>query len=251
MPLESSMSNLAPKEEEEEEEDHGQIGSHHQPSLQPRPEDFYIVVHPYPPQMGDELALHVDDIICMALRFDDGWGLGMNIMTGHKGAFPLVCVSPIPREVLDQMMSVPQDDSSKVLIEDEEEDQQQQQATTTAADPQPSKLNLDRLRENVRRSISLNSLNKARGTLPRSELTHHNSIPKRTASMRTTNYGYSEADSPTSPTSHTPFFGGVTPLSNAVVRPRNFEELPKDAYELHDQRHSRQSSSSSTWMASG
>ncbi|KAI7860321.1 hypothetical protein BDC45DRAFT_99501 [Circinella umbellata] len=56
---------------------------------QPRPEDLYMVVHPYPPQMGDELGLHVGDIIYVALNFDDGWGLGINAMTGLKGAFPM------------------------------------------------------------------------------------------------------------------------------------------------------------------
>ena len=233
---------------------------------QPRPEDLYMVVHPYPPQMGDELGLHVGDIIYVALNFDDGWGLGINAMTGFKGAFPMVCVEPIPKDALDEMMlSIGDDDSSKVLIEDgsdtnindnnniitngyhnyhlQQQDHfslddidlnqnyhnEQEQTQNPFADTPPSILvnnmryphqdgsqtpprlqlvNMDRLKESVRRSMSLGAF-----TLPRPQLTNHSNIPKRTASMRTGTYGYSEAESPTSPTLNTPFFD-VSPVSN-------------------------------------
>lgn len=209
-------------------------------SLQPKPEDLYMAIHPYPPQMGDELALHVGDIICLAVQFDDGWALGFNVMTGHKGAFPTVCVAPVPQDVLEGMLA---DGSSKTLVEEEQEQDQQQNGGAAAAwhapaetpsyhgsrAPTPPRLNLDHIRESLRRSV----------TLPQHKstaLTHHSSIPKRTASIRTT-YGYHEADSPTSPTLNTPFFD-VTPLSSAVVRsPRNLEQRKQhqlqDEIELH------------------
>ncbi|KAL0082892.1 hypothetical protein J3Q64DRAFT_1614687, partial [Phycomyces blakesleeanus] len=51
-----------------------------------------IVVHPYPPQVDDELSLSIGDIVCLALSFDDGWALGFNITSGRKGVFPTVCI---------------------------------------------------------------------------------------------------------------------------------------------------------------
>ncbi|CAO3594391.1 unnamed protein product [Absidia cylindrospora] len=70
---------------------------HHHHHHQSQQEDHYQVIHAYPPQMEDELALGVGDTIMLALPFDDGWALGVNLATGLKGAFPLVCVSPIAR----------------------------------------------------------------------------------------------------------------------------------------------------------
>ncbi|KAI8332041.1 hypothetical protein BC941DRAFT_437321 [Chlamydoabsidia padenii] len=73
---------------------------HHHHHLQPQQqlysteEALHVVKYAYPPQMGDELALNVGDIIMVALPFDDGWALGVNKTTGLKGAFPMVCVSP-------------------------------------------------------------------------------------------------------------------------------------------------------------
>ncbi|KAG1459549.1 hypothetical protein G6F56_006140 [Rhizopus delemar] len=82
------------------------------PQNQPM-EEFYEVKHPYPPQMGDELGLHLGDIVCVAMNFDDGWALGFNVTTGLKGVFPVVCVSPAPEELLEQLLS-----SAKVQIDD-------------------------------------------------------------------------------------------------------------------------------------
>lgn len=73
-----------------------------QQQQQQQEEDYYVVVHAYPPQMDDELALSVGDVIMLALPFDDGWALGVNLSTGLKGAFPLVCVSPTTLTFMEQ-----------------------------------------------------------------------------------------------------------------------------------------------------
>lgn len=78
-------------------------------------EEFYEVKHPYPPQMGDELGLNVGDIVCVAMNFDDGWALGFNVTTGLKGVFPIVCVTPVPEELLEQLLDQP---TNKILVED-------------------------------------------------------------------------------------------------------------------------------------
>lgn len=67
--------------------------------LQPQ-QDLYSVVHAYPPQMEDELALSIGDTILLAYPFDDGWALGVNTTTGLKGAFPMICVTRIEPSVL-------------------------------------------------------------------------------------------------------------------------------------------------------
>ncbi|CAO3697217.1 unnamed protein product [Rhizopus stolonifer] len=140
-------------------------------TIQPQPiEEFFEVKHPYPPQMGDELGLHVGDIVCVAMNFDDGWALGFNVTTGLKGVFPLVCVAPVPEELLEQLLI--NESTTKILVEDD-----------------------------LRRSLSLTS----RATLPTTELTQHGNIPRRTASIMRS-YDYRESDSPTSPTLSTPFF---------------------------------------------
>ncbi|KAI8099167.1 uncharacterized protein BX664DRAFT_289128 [Halteromyces radiatus] len=78
---------------------------HHLQPYQLKQEDLYTVIHAYPPQMDDELALNIGDIIMLALPFDDGWALGINMSTGLKGAFPLVCVSPASTFVMEQWRS--------------------------------------------------------------------------------------------------------------------------------------------------
>ncbi|KAI9269866.1 hypothetical protein BY458DRAFT_436415 [Sporodiniella umbellata] len=158
--------------------------------IQPQPiEEFYEVKHPYPPQMGDELGLHVGDIVCVAMNFDDGWALGFNVTTGLKGVFPLVCVAPVPEELLEQLLV--NESTTKVLVEDD-----------------------------LRRSLSLASQNK----LPTSELTQHSNIPRRTASMMRS-YDYRESDSPTSPTLSTPFFDPHHPASQPSVQNQEAFEM--------------------------
>lgn len=166
-------------------------------------EEFYQVKHPYPPQMGDELGLHVGDIVCVAMNFDDGWALGFNVTTGLKGVFPVVCVTPVPDELLEQLLYVVNNEGEQPQVVEE-------QATNKTL--VEDNLSMHQIVENLRRSISLSS-NSKRSTivinsLPVSELTNHNNIPRRTASMMRRNsiYDYKESDSPTSPTHNTPFF---------------------------------------------
>lgn len=217
------------------------------PPQQPRPEDLYFVVYPYPPQMGDELALHAGDLICLAVSFDDGWAIGYNVMTGLKGAFPLVCVTPAPPDLImdeppppsssSQSLSIKNDDddddeSNKPCHHHHDDDPITSKPTKMVTQPNQLKLlNVDRIREKVRRSMSLGNLPPTFATM-----TQHRHIPRRTASMRNTNlYNPAEADdnSPTSP--NTPFFDmnaaadeDIVPLSKAVVRSPPPQQLHKD-----------------------
>ncbi|KAJ3392651.1 hypothetical protein HDU84_003657 [Entophlyctis sp. JEL0112] len=50
------------------------------------------VLFPYQAQQDDELELVVGNDIILLKSFDDGWALGMQPLTGQKGAFPLACV---------------------------------------------------------------------------------------------------------------------------------------------------------------
>ncbi|KAJ3389794.1 hypothetical protein HDU84_008285 [Entophlyctis sp. JEL0112] len=50
------------------------------------------VLFPYQAQQDDELDLAVGSDIILLKSFDDGWALGMQPLTGQKGAFPLACV---------------------------------------------------------------------------------------------------------------------------------------------------------------
>jgi hypothetical protein len=97
-------------------------------------DEFYQVQHAYPAQMTDELGLYVGDIVCVAMHFDDGWALGFNVTTGLKGVFPVVCVSPVPQDSLQQLLhnqpspTTPppllpehQELSTKTLIEEEQQ----------------------------------------------------------------------------------------------------------------------------------
>ncbi|KAG0170506.1 hypothetical protein DFQ28_001968 [Apophysomyces sp. BC1034] len=248
--------------------------------LQQQPE-FFEVVHPYPPQMGDELGLRVGDIVCLAMLFDDGWALGFNVTTGLKGVFPAVCVVPASEELLEQLLQPAtasvageQTYSSKTLIEDEGE--QGATTTSTAGDnsrgnlPPPLSINIQKIREDFRRSMSLRSTPSTASNsytnispLPRAELTNHNTIPKRTASMRAA-YGYHEADSPSSPTTHTPFM--EVPLLSGDHRQRMVAPPPAgpsmmtatgETYEMHRQsnnriskheQHANDSSISTPWI---
>jgi hypothetical protein len=145
-----------------------QITSDFSTTIIPPNEEFYVAIHPYPSQMPDELELKTGDIICLAMHFDDGWALGFNVTTGLKGAFPLVCISHIPADSLDQLLNT------------EEE--------------QPT----------IQRSLSLNSHHQH--TINNNKpIINTTSIPKRSVSCKS-NYDYIEAESPSSPTFHTPFF---------------------------------------------
>jgi hypothetical protein len=159
-------------------------------------EEFFVVIHTYEPKMPDELALNRGDIVCLALHFDDGWALGFNVTTGLKGAFPLVCISLAPEDSLDQLLNM-EEISSPTSLPNEDYDNLH--------------LTMDKLREDARKSLSLNSYRNSihstrnKNTNQLSINTTNNLIPKRSASYKST-YDYIEADSPSSPTLNTPFF---------------------------------------------
>ena len=180
-------------------------------------EEFYEVKHPYPPQMGDELGLHVGDIVCVAMNFDDGWALGFNVTTGLKGVFPVVCVTPAPEELLEQLLY--EQPSNKTFVDD-------------------GGMNMQQICENLRRSMSASS-KRTINTLPTSVMTQHSNIPRRTASMMRSNYEYRESDSPTSPTLHTPFFDvGLSQQqqqqnNSTLSQPEPALFQPVETYEMH------------------
>ncbi|KAL7314647.1 hypothetical protein PS15m_006193 [Mucor circinelloides] len=161
----------------------------------PLNEEFFVVIHAYPPQMPDELELNAGDIVCLALYFDDGWALGYNVTTGQKGAFPLVCISPAPEESLDQLLQM--DSSLPTTMID----------STHNINNANLQMTMEKIRENVRRSLSLNSYNNHSihsSNSYNNDIHQSNIIPKRSASYKS--YDYFEVDSPSSPTLHTPFF---------------------------------------------
>ncbi|KAI9016563.1 hypothetical protein CLU79DRAFT_837616 [Phycomyces nitens] len=205
-------------------------------------EELYEVVHPYPPQMGDELGLHVADIVCLAMRFDDGWALGVNVTTGLKGVFPVVCIAPASEELLERLLQTSDmadaisehDYASKTLIEEEED----LGARRTKSTRVPLALNIQQIRDDLQRSVSINSATRrtplaAPSPLTRSELTDHRTIPRRTASMRAS-YGYQEAESPTSPSMNTPFFN-VSLLTNQIPRQTPQSPHVQETYEMRRQ----------------
>ncbi|KAK4509464.1 Septin spn4 [Mucor velutinosus] len=174
-------------------------------------EEFFVVVHAYPPQLPDELELNAGDIVCLALYFDDGWALGYNVTTGKKGAFPLVCISPAPQESLDQLLQM--DSSLPTTMMDAS------QTNTTNL-----QMTMEKIRENVRRSLSLNSYNNYSihsSNSCNNDMHHSNTIPKRSASYKS--YDYFEIDSPSSPTLHTPFFdaNATPPLTTRPEQTNN------------------------------
>ncbi|KAK4514880.1 uncharacterized protein ATC70_002486 [Mucor velutinosus] len=184
-------------------------------SVQPVLDEFFEVKHPYPPQMGDELGLHVGDIVCVAMNFDDGWALGFNVTTGLKGVFPVVCVAPAPEELLEQLLIPEQNATNKTLVED----------------GSPEHLNMQQICENLKRSMSQRT---NASSLPTSELTQHSNIPRRTASIMRSTYDYRESDSPTSPTHHTPFFDvNMLHSNNSLSQPEPALFQPIETIEMH------------------
>ncbi|GAB5591993.1 hypothetical protein Unana1_06893 [Umbelopsis nana] len=232
-------------------------------------EEFYVAVHPYPPQIADELELHVGDVVCLAMIFDDGWGLGFNVNTGLKGAFPLVCVTPASREVLEQVLMGEEAYPNQSTVGDEDNysdaaafgsylpapTHQQFNATPNEKRVSQDKLelNMERIRETLRRSISLSQSSRPVSSQSWTTLSHSNTIPKRTASMRSAQTSAPPGSAPTSPTTPTspnsPLFG-MTPLSNALLRSRNYQQ-DDDTYEMLNQHRQRNGSiGSNSWMQS-
>ncbi|TPX44751.1 hypothetical protein CcCBS67573_g10397 [Chytriomyces confervae] len=51
------------------------------------------VIHSYAPAAVDELDLVEGDDLILIKRFDDGWAVGMQPVSGRQGVFPLICVA--------------------------------------------------------------------------------------------------------------------------------------------------------------
>lgn len=109
----------------------------------PFADEFFVVVHPYLPQLKDELALNIGDIICLATQFDDGWALGFNVTSGVKGAFPIVCITSAPKDSLDRLLNM---DEFASIVSEEEPDLNLQ-------------LTMEKIINSTQRSINLNSYN--------------------------------------------------------------------------------------------
>jgi hypothetical protein len=232
-------------------------------------EEFYVAMHPYPPQIADELEIHVGDVVCLAMIFDDGWGLGFNVNTGLKGAFPLVCVTPASREVLEQVLMGEDAQHSQKTIEDTDDYSEaaafgsympQSRITNLGILNLPNEkrtsqdkleLNMERIRETLRRSISLSQSSRPVSSQSLGFLAHSNTIPKRTASIRSVHtYTGSAPTSPSTPTSPTSPTFGMTPLSNALLRSRNYQQ-DDDTYEMLNQHRTRNGSiASNNWTQS-
>ncbi|KAG0260991.1 hypothetical protein DFQ27_003236 [Actinomortierella ambigua] len=62
---------------------------------------FCQAIYPYQASMADELDLSPGDIINVHRVFDDGWAVGTNLNTSAEGAFPVVCVTAVDENALD------------------------------------------------------------------------------------------------------------------------------------------------------
>ncbi|KAJ3244666.1 hypothetical protein HDU78_010672 [Chytriomyces hyalinus] len=58
------------------------------------------------PQMDDELALEVGDVVFVEESFGDGWAYGTNEMTDESGAFPLNSVSRSAKSEVNRVQSI-------------------------------------------------------------------------------------------------------------------------------------------------
>jgi len=61
----------------------------------PRP---FRCIHPYEPQIDDELRLDLDNEIDVLYEYDDGWCWAINKTTGEQGACPLLCLISVQEE---------------------------------------------------------------------------------------------------------------------------------------------------------
>ncbi|KAJ3286570.1 hypothetical protein HDU76_007958, partial [Blyttiomyces sp. JEL0837] len=55
--------------------------------------ETHEVVYNYIPQLSDELALYVGDMVIVKHQFDDGWGFGFSMTSKTEGSFPLACLA--------------------------------------------------------------------------------------------------------------------------------------------------------------
>ncbi|ORY96620.1 hypothetical protein BCR43DRAFT_458339 [Syncephalastrum racemosum] len=161
-------------------------------------EAFCETMHNYPPQASDELSLTEGDIVYLIFQLDDGWGYGHNIMTAQSGVFPLMCVAPATEERLEQLLATSSPEflsvnalamdcnesyqHDKTLVEDDDSSK-----TPTSATSSVLAMRLQNIRENVRRSVSLSSMQRiqqnrlSRAAPPPPPI--HESIPSSGTSM--------------------------------------------------------------------
>ncbi|KAJ3108879.1 hypothetical protein HDU97_010151 [Phlyctochytrium planicorne] len=57
-----------------------------------KPGGLYVSIHPYHPQLVDELELLKDDVVEVTSIFDDGWCKAYNFRSRQKGQCPLACL---------------------------------------------------------------------------------------------------------------------------------------------------------------
>ncbi|KAI8997165.1 hypothetical protein BDB01DRAFT_770071 [Pilobolus umbonatus] len=172
-------------------------------------EEFYFVRYEYQTQRADELVLNVGDIICLFVHYDDGWAFGLNATTGKKGAFPSICILPAPEEDIDQLLSN-QDDAPHT------------EDTTAIHTTHPNHTTdtTDTINDHmnyINHPASNYSHSTTNGVYPTSSELLKSSLA--------TKYGYIEANSPSSPTFHTPFF---TTLITKTDKPSDYEPKDKD-----------------------
>lgn len=169
-------------------------------------EIFCEAIHPYAPQVEDELALERGDIIYLIFQLDDGWGYGHNLVTSKTGVFPLMFVMEARQELLEQYFLPPtttndnhhQQDQfqEKTLVEDPgsaiSDDAVSRQTPTSATSERSNasqrilEERMQRVRDDVRRSISLTSMrriSRIQRSSPPVWVQHHSTIPKRAASI--------------------------------------------------------------------
>lgn len=173
-------------------------------------EMFCEAIHSYTPQVDDELALERGDIVYLIFQLDDGWGYGHNLLTSKTGVFPLIFVMEARQELLEQYFLPPNTDNNqqeyqqpqefqeKTLVEDPamsyDAVASRQQAPTSAAASERSNASsqrilqecMQRVRDDVRRSISLTSMrriSRIQRSSPPVWVQHHSTVPKRAASI--------------------------------------------------------------------
>lgn len=171
--------------------------------------EYFVVIHPYFPQIDDELLLRLDDIVTIHHEFDDGWALGINRSMGMRGAFPVVCIASAPPEVVDQILvDSPEEQydygaqslrSAAGGMEGDGAQYSDDQSMPTGAG---SALSAGQL---LRRSLSLSTSNIA------SSPNQANNVPRRSSSVR-------QSNSATPSTGLSPVQTSLSPLSPVRLR---------------------------------
>ncbi|KAJ3026321.1 UNVERIFIED_CONTAM: Sorbin and SH3 domain-containing protein 2 [Siphonaria sp. JEL0065] len=81
-------------------------------------EKSFDVIYDFNPVNSDEIVLRVGDHVAIKQEYDDGWALGVNLISTEEGLFPLDCLSKATNASRQQRMSSiygSQDDSNNNL----------------------------------------------------------------------------------------------------------------------------------------